>query len=100
LPILYTNSPNKFFDSLSAGKPIIVNSAGWTKDLVEKENCGFYVDPQNPENFAEKLLKYKDDLELLKNWGENSRRLSLEVFDKNILSSKVADVLECAYRNI
>ena len=100
LPILYTNSPNKFFDSLSAGKPIIVNSAGWTKDLVEKENCGFYVDPQNPENFAEKLLKYKDDLELLKNWGENSRRLSLEVFDKNILSSKVADVLECVYRNI
>ena len=52
LPILYTNSPNKLFDSLSAGKPIIVNSAGWTKDLVENENCGFYVDPNNPEDFA------------------------------------------------
>lgn len=31
LPILNTNSPNKLFDSLSAGKPIVVNSAGWTK---------------------------------------------------------------------
>lgn len=100
LPILYTNSPNKLFDSLSAGKPIIVNSAGWTKDLVEKENCGFYVDPNNPNDFAEKLLKYKDDLEQLKIWGKNSRRLSLEVFDKNILSSKVADVIECAYNKI
>ena len=36
IPILATNSPNKLFDSLSAGKPIIVNSAGWTKDLVEE----------------------------------------------------------------
>src|SRR5690606_21322065 len=40
LPILATNSPNKLFDSLSAGKPIIVNSFGWTKDLVEDNNCG------------------------------------------------------------
>ena len=32
LPVLKTNSPNKLFDSLSAGKPIIVNSAGW-KDI-------------------------------------------------------------------
>src|SRR5690606_31256826 len=49
IPILYTNSPNKLFDSLSAGKPVIVNSRGWTKDLVEKEQCGFFVDPQRPQ---------------------------------------------------
>lgn len=94
LPILRTNSPNKLFDSLSAGKPIIVNSAGWTKDLVEKENCGFYVDPENPKELAEKLIEIKDNKELLAEWGQNSRRLSLEVFDKNILSAKVADIME------
>ena len=94
LPILKTNSPNKLFDSLSAGKPIIVNSAGWTKDLVEKEDCGFYVDPDDPNDFAEKLLLYKDDADTLKRWGENARRLSIEVYDKDILTAKVADVLE------
>ena len=94
LPVLRTNSPNKLFDSLSAGKPIIVNSAGWTKDLVEKENCGFYVDPENPKELAEKLIEIKDSKELLEGWKQNSRRLSLEVFDKNILSAKVADILE------
>ena len=97
LPILQTNSPNKLFDSLSAGKPIIVNSAGWTKDLVEKDDCGFFVDPERPEELAEKLLQYKDDKETLKRWGENARKLSLEVFDKDILSAKVADVLEKVY---
>lgn len=97
LPILQTNSPNKLFDSLSAGKPIIVNSAGWTKDLVEKDDCGFFVDPECPEELAEKLLQYKDDKETLKRWGENARKLSIEVFDKDLLSAKVADVLEKVY---
>lgn len=97
LPILYTNSPNKLFDSLSAGKPVIVNSAGWTKSLVENNNCGFYVDPNNPNDFVDKLLQYKNNNKLLEIWSKNARRLSLEVFDKNILSVKVADVLEKAY---
>ena len=100
LPILKTNSPNKLFDSLSAGKPIIVNSSGWTKDLVEKERCGFYVDPEKPEELAEQLCLYKDNKELLKLWGENARRLSVEVFDKSILSAKVADVIEATYAKL
>lgn len=94
LPVLQTNSPNKLFDSLSAGKPIIVNSAGWTKDMVEQQNCGFYVDPEKPEQLAEQLLKVRDDKELLRTWGENARRLSIEVYDKDILSAQVVDVLE------
>jgi glycosyltransferase involved in cell wall biosynthesis len=99
LPILKTNSPNKLFDSLSAGKPIAVNSAGWTKDLVEKEDCGFYVDAEKPEDLAEKLLEIKDDKALLERWGKNSRRLSLEEFDKEILSGRVADMLEKVYND-
>ena len=94
LPVLKTNSPNKLFDSLSAGKPIIVNSAGWTKDMVENDDCGFFVDPDNPEDLAEKLQKFMGEENTLKRWGENARRLSLEVYDKDILASKVADVLE------
>lgn len=94
LPVLKTNSPNKLFDSLSAGKPIIVNSAGWTKDMVEQERCGFYADPTKPEELAQKLKFYKEQKEELKQMGENARRLSLEVYDKDILAGKVADVLE------
>lgn len=94
LPILYTNSPNKLFDSLSAGKPIIVNSAGWTKDLVEGQNCGFYVDPNDPKDFADKLMRYQKEVDLLNTWGENSRRLSIETFDKAILSAEVVNILE------
>lgn len=94
LPVLQTNSSNKFFDSLAAGKPVIVNSAGWTKDIVEKNNCGFYVDPEKPEQLAEMLLNVKDDKKLLKTWSDNARKLALGVYNKDVLTAKVADVLE------
>ena len=42
LKILHTNSPNKLFDSLAAGKACFVNSAGWTKELVE--NIDFTIE--------------------------------------------------------
>lgn len=100
IPILATNSPNKLFDSLSAGKPVIVNSNGWTKDLVEKENCGCYVNPDEPQELVDVLENMKDNPEKVKVWGANSRRLSVDVFDKSILSSKVADVIEMVYFRI
>lgn len=100
LPILKTNSPNKLFDSLSAGKPIIVNSAGWTKDMVEQENCGFYVDVEHPEQLAEKLIEVKDNTQLLAEWGRNARRLSVEKYDKEKLSAQVADIIENTHLNL
>ncbi len=94
LPILQTNSPNKLFDSLSAGKPIIVNSAGWTKDLVENENCGFYVNPEDPSDFVEKITIFKDDSNKLEEWGNNARKLSETTFNRSLLANQVAEVIE------
>ncbi|SFI79559.1 glycosyltransferase family 4 protein [Myroides guanonis] len=94
LPILYTNSPNKLFDSLSAGKPIIVNSAGWTKDLVENYQCGFYVNPNKPQELVDEILHLKNNVELIKVMGENSRNLAETVFDKSILTKEFVRVIE------
>lgn len=97
LPILATNSPNKLFDSLSAGKVIIVNSNGWTKELVEKYKCGFYVNPENPEDLVDKMTLIKENPNMKHKMEENSRKLSIEVFDKNILVGKVVDILESSH---
>ena len=94
IPILQTNSPNKLFDSLSAEKPIIVNSAGWTKDLVEEHNCGLYVDPANPKDCAEKLLNIYQKKNLLEQMGKNSRHLATTIYDKGILCKQVVDIIE------
>src|SRR5690554_4101739 len=94
LPILYTNSPNKLFDSLSAGKPIIVNSAGWTKDMVEQHNCGYYVNPIHPEELVEKLLFLKKHPEVVEQMGNNYRALAETVYDKTILCQEFVKTIE------
>lgn len=94
IPILYTNSPNKLFDSLSAGKPVIVNSAGWTKDLVERYNCGYYVNPSKPNELADKLIHLDKHPELIRTMGEHARQLALTKFDKSILCEKFVEVIE------
>src|SRR5690606_23304157 len=94
LPILYTNSPNKLFDSLSAGKPIIVNSAGWTKDLVEKHNCGYYVNPANPQELIDKILFLKENLTVSKQLGANSRNIAETKYDKSILCTQFVTTVE------
>lgn len=93
LPILATNSPNKLFDSLSAGKPIIVNSSGWTKTLVEDNNCGFYYNPQNYESLKALLNFIEQNRSILIEMGVNARKLSLENYDREILTRKIVDVV-------
>lgn len=93
LPILYTNSPNKLFDSLSAAKPIIVNSPGWTKDLVEDNTCGYYVDPNNPNELVEKLLFLKSNPDIVQEMGRLSRKLAETKYDKSILCEEFAQLI-------
>ena len=94
LPILATNSPNKLFDSLSAGKPIIVNSPGWTKDLVRSVKCGLFVRPENHDELVESILTLKNNPDLAKQMGENSRALAENKYDKSILCAQFAEVIE------
>lgn len=94
LPILYTNSPNKLFDSLSAGIPIIVNSAGWTKELVESNECGIYVNPNKPEQLVGAIKLLRENQDLKNRLGINSRILAETKYDKSILCNKYAKLLK------
>lgn len=93
LPILATNSPNKLFDSLSAGKPVIVNSPGWTKKMVEDHRCGVFTDPKNPKDLANKVIWLKENPDECKEMGLNSRKLAETTYDKSILCREFADVV-------
>lgn len=97
LDILKTNSPNKLFDSLSAGKPIIVNSNGWTKDLVENYGCGYYTDPDRPIELYQKIIEMKDNKGMTKQLGKNARKLAESKFDKNKLGAGFVLLLERVY---
>ena len=100
LPILSTNSPNKLFDSLSAGKPLIVNSPGWTKKLVEDGNCGVFTDPTSPRDLADKIIYLKKSPDLCKSMGQNSRVLAETKYDKSILCKKFVNIVSYVEQNL
>ena len=68
--------------------------------MVEEENCGFFVDPDKPEDLASMLIEYKDNAEQLRIWGDNARRLSTDKYDKSILTAQVADVIDSVYKKV
>jgi len=52
----YGTSPNKFFDYLSCGLPILTNYPGWVADLVAKHHCGVAVKPDDSNAFAQAII--------------------------------------------
>jgi glycosyltransferase involved in cell wall biosynthesis len=92
-PILQTNSPNKFFDALAAGRLVIVNTEGWIKDIVEKEEIGFYANPKNPTDFIEKIQAYINDKTRLHASQKSARRVAEDFFSVDVLVGKVIETI-------
>lgn len=87
----YGTSPNKFFDYISAGLPVLNNYPGWLAELITKEHCGFAVPPENPKAFADALEQAADHRDLLSEMGRNGQQVAREQFNRSILSQKFSD---------
>ena len=93
---LWTNSSNKFFDGLAAGRPVVVNNTGWQADLLNHSCAGFDVDPRDHSAAARKLHRHLMDEEWLCEAGRNARDLAVNQFDRNMLAEKFERVLVSA----
>lgn len=93
----YGTSPNKFFDYISSGLPVLNNYPGWLADLIGEHRCGIVVPPRNPETFADALCKLADDPGLRSAYGRNARRLAENMFSRNLLATQFVDWLEDVY---
>ncbi|KZZ59804.1 glycosyltransferase WbuB, partial [Oleiphilus sp. HI0125] len=84
----FGTSPNKFFDYLAAGLPVLNNYPGWVAELVTENECGFAVPPDDPEAFASSLINVRDNREQLKQMGMNARKLAVERFAREDLADE------------
>ncbi len=89
-PILETGCPNKYFDGLAAGKLIIVNFGGWIRKEIESQSCGFYADPTQPEQLADKIAPFINDRSLLKSYKQRSRALGESSYAREKIGSLFA----------
>jgi glycosyltransferase involved in cell wall biosynthesis len=94
LPLFHqTACPNKLFDYLASGLPVLVNFEGETRALVERNHAGIFVSPQEPSLAAKKIIELKTNPALLKTMSRNARKIATEQFAVDINSRKFEDVL-------
>ena len=89
----HTWSPNKMFDALAAGKPVLINVPGWLGETIEKNNCGRCLDARRPEKLADALEELAADPELCQQMGKNARELAQREFDRTKLANLFEKVL-------
>lgn len=93
-PILETNSPNKLFDSLAAGKLCIVNKRGWIKDILTNNDAGLYANPEKPHTALKKLRDISKDPLVLKHYQNNARSLAELYYSRELQVQKLLKVLD------
>lgn len=93
----YGTSPNKFFDYLAAGIPVLCNYPGWLADMIATHQCGIAVPPRQPAAFADALLALRQDATWRAACGRNARRLAESKFDRQNLATNFVQLIEsCA----
>lgn len=86
-------SPNKMYDYLASGKPVIM-SAEAVNNIVQEAQAGITVEPGNPEALAEGILRlYRLTPEERERLGANGRSYVEKYHDINILGEKLAEVI-------
>lgn len=89
-------SPNKFFDYLAAGLPVLNNYPGWIAKLIEEHDAGFVVVPDDSAAFADAVLRLRDHRDQLQTTGANARRLAEAMFSRDALGDRFVATLEKA----
>lgn len=85
---------NKTFDYMSCKKPILMMIDGVSRDLVETSQSGFFVEPENPADFADKVREYLKHHELLSKHGQSGYEYALKHFDRKVLAEKYLEELK------
>ncbi len=93
VPFFDMCSPNKVYDALAAGVPVVQDTQGGVKNLLLREECGITVSRGDTEAMARAVLALARDERLRQRMSENGRRVALEQFDRDLLARRMREVL-------
>jgi len=86
------SSPNKLFEAMMLGKPIIVSRDTNMDMIVAKHDCGMIVNYGNETELEDTLLKLANDPQLRKRLGENARKAYASHYSWSIMKSRLIEL--------
>ncbi|MCK9150786.1 glycosyltransferase family 4 protein [Methanobacterium alcaliphilum] len=91
IPRAKYDSPNKVFEAMMCGKPIIVNKEMGISRIIKKEECGETVPYADVDSLKKVLVRLRDDEEYRMRLGRNARRAYIEKYDWNIMEKRLKE---------
>jgi glycosyltransferase involved in cell wall biosynthesis len=94
IPLYSTVYPNKVFDYMAAGRPVVLAIDGVIRKVVEESGCGIFVAPGDPDALANAIQQLSSDPALCKNMGSQGRKYIEQYFDRQLLADKLITIME------
>jgi glycosyltransferase involved in cell wall biosynthesis len=85
------SSPNKIFEGMMCGLPIITNME--TK-LVNEVGCGIIVDYDDIDQIKAAVIRLRDNIELRRTLGNNGRRAFLQKYNWTRMEEQLHRIYE------
>lgn len=80
--------PSKLYESMAAEIPILLCVDGEARKIMEEAKCGIFIEPENSEMLAEKVLYLSSHSDEIKVLGKNAREECLKYFACNTVVKK------------
>ena len=88
-----TTYPNKVFDFMGAGRPVLLAIDGVIREVVEAAHCGVFVRPGDPRALADAILLLAADPARARRMGLDGRRYLEQHFSREQIAGRLMDVL-------
>ena len=90
---------NKTFDYMACRVPVLLAIDGVSRELVEAADCGAFIEPEDPADFARVVRGYlARPRDAWREQGENGYRYATEHFDRTRLAREYLHHLEVVAR--
>jgi glycosyltransferase involved in cell wall biosynthesis len=83
IPMFRTTFPNKVFDYMAAGRPVVLGIDGVIREVVEAANGGVAARPGDPDSLADAIRRLHHDRPAARRMGEAGRDYVCRHFNRN-----------------
>ena len=89
-----TTYPNKVFDYMAAGRPVILAIDGVIREVVENAGAGVFVNPGDPQAMADAIISLAHSPELAPKMGQAGREAITKKYHRKLIAADFIDFIE------